>query len=81
MRTLVFLGQPLPCSVQLKIYKENNYLAAKGPVIIYDQGGSGVKRLFTENIFAAYSACEEKKLRNFSMPTLICRNKHVFFID
>ena len=28
---------------------------AKGPVIIYDQGGSGVKRLFTENIFAAYT--------------------------
>ena len=39
------------------------YHRDRGLVIIYDQGGSGVKRLFTENIFAAHSAREEENSR------------------
>ena len=49
----------------------------KGPVIIYDRGGSRVKWLLTENIFAAHSAHGEKNTRptlhrteNFQRPLL-----------
>ncbi len=55
-------------------------LTVKGPVIIYDRGGAGSNN-FLRKIFLWPTRCVEKKIaaysKNFSMPTLTGRNKHV----